>query len=63
MKVATMGSVRVPLTPSRDETFWTGWLSTQVTAQVVAQGCGLPSSPPPSLPTPHQAAKRASLVR
>lgn len=46
MKVAIMGSVRVPLTPSRDETFWTGWLSTQVTAQVVAQGCGLPSSPP-----------------
>ena len=57
------GSVRVPLTPSRDEAFWTGWLSTQVTAQVVAQGRGLPSTPPPSHPTPPQAAKRASLSR
>lgn len=61
MKVAAMGSVRVPLTPSRDETFWTGWLSTQVTAQFVAQGCGLSSSPPPFRPTPLARAARHGL--
>ena len=31
------GSVRVPLTATHDEAYWTGWLSAQVAAQLAAQ--------------------------
>jgi len=42
------GSVRLRLTPERDEAFWIGWLSAQVAAPNTDQGDRLPVLLPPS---------------